>query len=148
MDSERSAATICRCGHEAKLHGKRLGDCGYCDNNFKFCKCNKFVEVKSNEENAMPKAAKVKKVKEAKKLDLYAATSKESKTLADKENKKRTAAVYQSVIKIGPASLDAIFLVAKTLFGEFRGAQENIRGNVRTMLNDLIECGLVKIVKE
>lgn len=109
---------------------------------------SEWLKPNQMEENAMAKEKKARKLKAATFVETYETTSKESKTLAAKENTKRTALVYQSVVKNGPATLDEVYESLKKAFEEgFRGDAKNIRGNVRTMLRDLVVEGLVKTTK-
>lgn len=129
--------TICRCGHEEKMHGKK--DCAYCDpKTLKFCKCKGFI-IQSEKEIEMPKAKK-----ETKTVVRYERTFKDAKRFEEKENESRAAIVYRAILKLGPVSLDDLFEDVKKDFQPFRGKAENIKGNIRTFLKEFHEASLVK----
>ncbi len=87
----------------------------------------------------MPKIEKAEKQ--------YELTAKESKTMLDKENKSRAAAVYQAISKKGPATLEQLFEACEKAFQPFRGKKENLKGNIRTFVREFIDSGHVKITK-
>jgi hypothetical protein len=95
-----SPETACRCGHPAKqhLHGK---SCGTEIENFKFCKCDQFREVNSNQigDDDMAKKERTKKPKGEGRIPTlapYAETLAGKTIYMNHDDKEHTATVLTS----------------------------------------------------
>ena len=144
---------ICRCGHEDTKHHHGHSCTAIVDEvKLKYCKCEEFLESKSEGENEMSKkkSTKSKRAPSIRGEKLYEAYSSKieasaiGKKVADKDHKGHTPLVARVLLSFDkPVKLEQVITAAKNSGYKSDNVERCVRGDLAILVRE----GLVKATK-
>jgi hypothetical protein len=138
----------CRCGHEdTKHHHGHSCTAIVNEVKLKYCKCEEFLESKSEGENEMAKKAKVKSIRGEKLYEAYSSKIEASaigKKVADKEHKGHTPLVARVLLSFDkPVTATQVITAAKNSGYKSDNVERCVRGDLAILVRE----GLAKATK-